>query len=552
MKLASLAFVISLLVTGVAAQTAPPAIFFTDLTSGPNSGGESVNGYSGAYVTIYGNNFGTTAPTVTLNNQNCLRVVNTPSTWLWYQKVTVQLGSGCTNSTGAGFVVTTAAGSSTGAPFTVRAGTIRCVSTTGSNSNNGLFPGNGSGSGCNATMQYAKGLMSAGDIMYVGNGVVQTAGDSYGVFTVPCGGTASSPIAIVAYPGATATIGSASLDNTIRWTSLGCGSKNYVTVAGFTIIGNQSAIAIADCGGSTSCSSYSQGARVIGNDISCPQGNSSSGCVTDDWNPYFYMYGNNVHNSGANGAMKTYHSVYMSGGANHVWIGWNSVHDGGACRGIQFFASDGPATTDLHAHDNLIYNTVCNGLNLSAVDGSSGTVEAYNNVIYHAGIGGGSNDADYACILSNPSAGNNQIYNNTLYNCGSGGTPNLGQGCYDAGGSGSVLRNNICYQVNNQPYLANSNVSGSNNVFYGGSGSIPSGLTGTLTSNPQLANPAGADFHLSSSTSPPNHAGTAIAGLAYDHDGLLRSSPPSIGAYEFASGSVTRPNPPTNLNVVVN
>src|SRR6267378_4552079 len=66
------------------AQTPPPIIFFTDLTSGPNSGGESVSGFSGAYVTIYGNFFGPSqgSSTVTLNGANCLRVVSWGSTWL--------------------------------------------------------------------------------------------------------------------------------------------------------------------------------------------------------------------------------------------------------------------------------------------------------------------------------------------------------------------------------------------------------------------------------------------------------------------------------------
>jgi hypothetical protein len=60
------------------AQTPPPVIFFTDLQSGPNSGGETIGGFSGAYVTLYGNSFGATqgSSTVTLNGSSCLRVVS--------------------------------------------------------------------------------------------------------------------------------------------------------------------------------------------------------------------------------------------------------------------------------------------------------------------------------------------------------------------------------------------------------------------------------------------------------------------------------------------
>src|SRR6266581_7654888 len=109
-------------------QTQPPHIFFTDLTSGPNTGGETVNGYSGAYVTIYGNFFGSSqgTSTVTWNSQNCLRVVQPTGSYtgwgsshLWYQKIIVQLGSSCTPGVG-NFVVTTPSGSSNDLSFTVR------------------------------------------------------------------------------------------------------------------------------------------------------------------------------------------------------------------------------------------------------------------------------------------------------------------------------------------------------------------------------------------------------------------------------------------------
>ena len=81
--------------TVASAQSTPaPRLFFTDLDAGPNSGGESVSGFAGAYVTLFGNFLGTN-PTVTLNGANCLRVVGAPVKHLWYQKVVVQLGPSC-------------------------------------------------------------------------------------------------------------------------------------------------------------------------------------------------------------------------------------------------------------------------------------------------------------------------------------------------------------------------------------------------------------------------------------------------------------------------
>ncbi len=129
-------------------QTVAPRIFFTDLTSGPNSGGETVNGFSGAYVTIYGNNFGSSqgSSTITLNGSSCMRVVSWGTSWLWYQKVVVQLGSSCSSGKFAMVVngqsstsATINVGGSTIDPatFAVRTGGIYCVSKSGSDSNSG-------------------------------------------------------------------------------------------------------------------------------------------------------------------------------------------------------------------------------------------------------------------------------------------------------------------------------------------------------------------------------------------------------------------------------
>src|SRR6185369_12965536 len=69
----------------VTPSTGAPTLFFTDIDSGPKTGGENNNG---AYVTIYGNNFGSN-PTVTVGGGS-VTIKSAPSTYQSYQKMSIQ------------------------------------------------------------------------------------------------------------------------------------------------------------------------------------------------------------------------------------------------------------------------------------------------------------------------------------------------------------------------------------------------------------------------------------------------------------------------------
>src|ERR1700683_2397990 len=101
---------------------AAPRIFFTDLTSGPKSGGQN---NAGAFVTIYGRNFGAT------RSSSSVTIGGGPagSYPVWTDtKIAIQLGGAAVTGN---IVVTTPAGASNGAPFTVRSGKIYFVATNG-------------------------------------------------------------------------------------------------------------------------------------------------------------------------------------------------------------------------------------------------------------------------------------------------------------------------------------------------------------------------------------------------------------------------------------
>ena len=183
-------------------QTPAPTLFFSDLVNGPNSGGQ---GNNGAFVTLYGNYFGSN-PTVTVGGGTAI-VTMPPSSYLWYQKMTIQLGA--LAQTGS-IVVSNSNGVSNGLPFTVCGGNIYFVATNGSDSNAGSYTAPWK------TLLHAVQTTGAGSIIYAMDGVTQETDDGQGWSAAIllragwCQGTAASPKALIAYPTATVTIGNPS------------------------------------------------------------------------------------------------------------------------------------------------------------------------------------------------------------------------------------------------------------------------------------------------------------------------------------------------------
>jgi len=567
------------------AQTQPPAIFFTDIDSGPNSGGESVSGFAGAYVTLYGNFFGVPqgSSTVTWNGQNCLRVVPAVGSYLgwgtpyfWYQKTVVQLGSSCTPGTG-NFVITVNGNASNGMPFTVRStGTLRFVSTAGKDSNSGSF------TSPFATVTHCRDVTMPGDVCYVEDGVAATALDNFdSTLELENGGTAGNPIAFVAYPGAIATLGSAGVTYGLRVPNINV-SANYVTVAGLFFSPSETGM------NPTNSTNW----RVVGNNFQCPTANGQDGCFTTNEISTVQFLGNEVTNTAVVAASKQQHAVYFSSDTNHVVAAWNYIHDNRSCRAIQFHSSPlngggagdptGHNMFDLSVHDNVIHDDPCDGINFATVDPSQGRVEAYNNVIYHVGIGPDPADGesgDYSCIYmayitnTGPVGGGTvEIYNNPLYDCGAHAGSFSSNGSFMInGGEPSLLvriRNNVMYQLGSEPFgdgdgWNSSFVSGSNNLMHStGSPGLPAFVTGTITSDPLFLDLILPNFHVKAGSPAIDAAVTINSSNTYNNylpwngnpmglDGVLRPQGAAFdtGAFEFFTGSDSRPNAPTGVSL---
>jgi len=534
------------LMSVAAAWGAAPRVFFTDLASGPKSGGQN---NAGAFVTIYGRNFGAMRGTASVS------VGGGPaaSYTFWSDtKVTVQLGAAAVTGN---IVVTTPSGASNGAPFTVRSGNIYFVATSGSDNNSGKY------SSPWQTLMHARDTMQPGDITYAMNGVAQTADDGSGWNTsllLSSGGTAATPMAFVVYPQATATIGSATGPPTgVRSAPRGGSYPNYWVFAGFTVRGQGAAMALW---GST-------GWRIIANDFSCPSGNGAGACMDTVESSSLAFYGNNVHDTGVANASALYHGVYFGTDSNRLDIGWNTIANVHGCRGIQIHSTpqsgeptSGQNQYDIKVHDNTIHDTQCDGVILDTIDPSKGPIAVYNNVIYNAGEGPDNPERSggWSCIYVPASteygpkgSGVVDIYNNTLYACGTFTSPpygNANSAIVYGGGNAAIyirIRNNIVYQAatslfpSGVPYLVIWNPStravcpdtgncswihGSTNLFYG-SGASPrnTNITGSVDADPKFAGLSQWNFHLQSN-SPARNNGRNIGALDLAPGIVLKAS----------------------------
>src|SRR6476661_8896173 len=438
----------------MSAQIAPPRIFFSDLESGPNTGGQNNNG---VWVTIWGKGFGATQGTATVT-VGAGTVAGYP---LWSDgKIIFQLGAAAT--TGSIMVNVPGVGSSNGLPFTVRAGNIFFVAATGNDANIGNFASPWK------TIVKAKNAIAAGDTAYIEDGVAQTSEDNFTAYLsmdnagASNSGTPTAPKALIAYPNATVTVGQAGgLHYGIRTPNIGA-HEDYWVISQLHIIGGTQAM---DIGGA--------GWKIVGNEMQCPNADDQVGCFEMSEGNQVKFWGNEVHNAGINPtSSKYYHAVYFSTDSNHIDVGWNHIHDNFTCRALQFHSSPvcnpgcgandetGRNQFDLHVHDNLIHGDNCNGINFATVDPSKGAVEAYNNVIYHVGVadpkdGGGSFSCIYVAGTTNTGragTGTVEIFNNTLYDCGANHSRNAegSRGAFSVGGGAGLMmrvRNNVVYQM---------------------------------------------------------------------------------------------------------
>ncbi len=540
---------LSLFISKIAAkpQSLAPTLFFSDLESGPKTGGAN---NAGVFVTIYGQRFGATQGTSYVS----IGGGTAASYPIWSDtRITFQPGAAATTGT---IELITSSGTSNALPFTVRAGNIYFVATNGKDGNKGTFNSPWK------TLPHAVQTIAAGDTIYAENGVSQTVDDGQGwqaalTLRSEWCGTSGNPRALLAYPGATVTIGNPNGLNPptgIRSTdfSSGDGPCGGEWVFGEIELRGIQPVAIAG---------PSQQWRFIGNDISCPNSNGSGGggaCFETSLASYVKVLGNNVHDAGTAGASALFQGVYFSTDSNHVEMGWNTVANVHGCRGVQIHSSplgsgyphSGYNQYDIAIHDNVIHDTQCDGIIADTVDPSKGPISIYNNVIYNAGKGPNNPEqsGSWSCIYvpgttetGAPGSGMVEVFNNTLYDCGAFVTPpfsNANAAIIEGGGNVNLIvhiRNNLVYQLpttlfpGGVPYVvvwnpgknaggvcaASANcpwMQGTNNLFWGRSTvekRDPANIVNSINANPLLVDPGQYNFQLQSG-SPAANGGVSV------------------------------------------
>lgn len=536
------------------------ALFYTDLSDGPKTGGLNNNG---VWVTLFGRGFGATrgTGTVTLGGGAVADYTSWSDT-----KIVVQLGAAVATGN---FTVTNNAGQSvTGRlikpnsstnDFTVRTGNIKFIQATGTN-----------GTGTHAApytqaMNRIRDNFTAGDIWIFRGGtynqqlVVNGWGNNVLNLGGPQSGSANAHTTFVAYPGETvsldvgvpASIGLRDNNETV---------SNYVTFAGFNLRGEQcfgggaqtSAEAeVANSGG--------QFAYVINCDVQGRHpGNSQTGLVTFGGNGCMAL-GNLLHDSGGPGSetpsyANQNHGFYVQVGCDNVVIAFNTLRDLNMGATIQVHTDSFFEYTNVRILYNHFINTSTSTVNMRGIvvghmyGSSTGSIvgNVFNNVGNSNGfppiiIYGGQWDVDNntviprlgasACmLLSNAASTETWRMNGANY------APPIVR-----------MRNNIFYGT--ESYVAfggagtpagnftTSQLTAANNLYFG-AGAGPSYDTTKVQADPLFTNVSAQDYTLTSS-SPARDAGTLTninANTAYDRFGVPRpqGSAIDIGAHEYA------------------
>ncbi len=522
LQLTRIAVVMASLVGGLAGPVwaQGPRLLFTDIESGPSTGGEDD---LGAFVTIYGEGFGAAqgSSTVTIGGHPVASVAswgedNAPRS---LDRIVVQPGPGASS----GDIVVTVGGQSSNAlPFTVRPGNVYFVSQArGNDANPGSYAQPW------ATVFRPRQTLVAGDIVYLEGGTFSELDPAMPGWdtllfldTSQCAsGTAAAPVAYLGYPGNPPLFANPAARRGI-YLNQDSGPLSYYIVGNILFGEMLEAVLVTGIGH-----------RIVGNDLSDGGDGDKVGVFGNT--SAVKILGNRFDSNGTLGAK--YYAIYVQGfGVNRdVEIGWNEIRNQEG-RSIQVFGHvTGDRVEDLSIHDNVLEGSDLNNLLVGGSDGANdilGTVTITGNVIAGARTAEG--------LRVHDPQGTVVIENNTIVGNA------VAQVYLESAGVGLVtLRNNILVAGAGQQYYeldagaSPASIVPANNLVYG-AGGCEAWDTGCVNQDPLFA--VTSDYHLAAG-SPAVDAGVSTSATR-DHDGTPRPQGAAfdIGAFEqVVTGSCT-------------
>ena len=534
--------------SGGAAPAGAPVVLYTDIVSGPTSGGEDDHG---SYLAIFGKNFGKAGLGSTVRVRiggvevASYRSLGASLGRSDIEQITVQVGALGSPTPGTALPIEVAvngvASSSSGPTFTPNPGRM-------------LFVDNAEGDDATAvpgdithpfqhvqlpsSTKTALGVATAGDTVVMrGSSTPYTdLGDGQDFVKVidvggsaPTGASGTGYLAFVAYPGETVTIvnGKGGVSDGIAFSSFdhtsgGYTGGDFVTIAGLHIEGDGTAGVIA-------LQVASDHWRVVNNELSAP----STGGVTvlaggvngDGTN--MAIYGNSIHDiTGAGGEN---HGVYMDGDGSYE-VAYNVIYNIASGYGIQAYDDEGssPTISHIHVHHNLVHDVTGKGC-INLADGSANDVAVWDNVCSRINL---------ACLRFNSTnLVAAQVFNNTFYDCGGGDTYDgaIDNDSNELDAAAVTLTNNIVWAATGTPYAGGSGdgfgATGvfTDNLWYNASSPPPG--AGAVSAYPLFV-AAGSDFHLGSGSPAVGAGSTSVASRVtsnFDLSPLAASF--DIGAY---------------------
>jgi len=536
-----------------------PLVLYTDVASGPNSGGEN---NAGAYLSIFGTNFGSaglgSTVTVTIGGAAVSRYLylgpsrGRPDVG----QITVQVGALGNPTPGQALpiqVTVNGVASNTDQTFMVNPGRMLFVSQSGNDSTAVA------GDITHPYRHVANGSTGAFDVMQPGDtivlrGTALAAGapltsdptpassawtDVYnGYFlrfinrngTAATGASGSGPLALIGYPAedvyiyesyASGATGGISGVDTHSYQG-----GRYVTVADLRIEAGGS-------GGVIDEQIAGQYWRVVNNELTAITGSTDSnnleGGIVGSGTGSFWV-GNHVHNINSASPLEM-HGIYIDGDGSYE-VAYNlieSVTDGS---GFQVYTDDGYSSTtnNVSFHHNMVHDVAKYGINVA--DGSGNGLVYYDNVVYNTGWG---------CLRFNTNTLHGaKFYNNTFYSCVTRSGYGVVNNDWNFPSDALDMENNILYANSGGTYSGGSVGMSSgigtvtNNLFYNGSSS-DGWDSHPISGNPGFLSTATPDFHLTAGSPAIGAGSTAVASVVTTDYALNPRSAASIdiGAYLY-------------------